>query len=127
MTWVLVGLGGAIGAMARFGAVGLAGRVFGPGFPYGTMMVNVVGSFLMGIAAAVLVLRAMPGNETLLRPFLMTGILGGFTTFSAYSLDAVSLFEEGRYEAALFYVLGSVLLSIVALLAGLALARSLIS
>lgn len=121
MNWVWVAFGGALGAMARYGVVALAARLSGTGFPYGTLTVNVAGSLAMGVAAALMMARggALPGG-----PFLMSGLLGGFTTFSAFSLDAVTLFEQGRLAAAGFYILGSVLLSVAALIAGLALTRS---
>ena len=115
----LVAAGGAIGAVMRFGVVLGAQRVFGAEFPVGTLAVNVVGSFLMGIIAAMLVDRTDPR----LVPFLMTGVLGGFTTFSAFSLDAVALWERGALGLAAIYVVASVLLSIAALVAGLAIVR----
>ena len=120
-TLLQVALGGAIGAVARY-LTGLgAARLAGAAFPYGTLTVNVLGSLLMGVLAALMLQKA--GAK--LSPFLMTGILGGFTTFSAFSLDAVSLWEKGATGAAVFYVLASVILSIGALVAGLAIARGL--
>ena len=120
---LLVGLGGALGAMARYG-VGIAAlRAFGPGFPLGVLTVNIVGSFLMGV---VVVLAAQRGL-THLSPFVMTGILGGFTTFSAFSLEAVTLWERGEAAQAALYVALSVCLSIFGLIAGLWLARTLIT
>lgn len=121
MTVVWVGLGGAIGAVLRYLSVGLAARAFGTGFPVGTLAVNIVGSFLMGIAAAYLLGRL--GERPL--AMIMPGVLGGFTTFSAFSLDAVRLFEDGRAGASVLYIMASVLLAILALLAGLWLGRSL--
>ena len=96
-------------------------RIIGPGFPLGTLTVNVVGSFLMGIVAIALLER---GHVATLVPFVMVGILGGFTTFSAFSLDAIALFEKGKLAMAAFYVFGSVGLSIMALFLGLIIARS---
>lgn len=114
-----VALGGALGASARYLTnVGML-RLAGPGFPWATVTVNIAGSFLMG--ALVIALAEVFGNRY--APFLMTGILGGFTTFSAFSLDAVTLWESGRPELAAAYVTGSVLLSIAALVAGLFIAR----
>ena len=110
-----VALGGAAGAVARHGVNIGAGRLFGPGFPVGTVVVNILGSFLMGVLVVVLAAR---GNA--LSPLLMTGLLGGFTTFSAFSLDAVTLWQRGQGAVALAYVAGSVGLSLAALLAGLA-------
>ena len=123
MNWTLaqVALGGAVGASGRY-LVGLAAiRSFGPGFPCGTVIVNVFGSFLMGVLVVVLAHL----SATRLAPLLMTGLLGGFTTFSAFSLDAVALWERGHAAAATLYVLASILLSVAAVLAGLALARNL--
>lgn len=117
----LVALGGAIGAVLRYLVILGSVRIIGTGFPMGTMIVNVVGSFIMGIAAIALLQR---GQGTFLVPFVMVGILGGFTTFSAFSLDAIVLIEKGRVASAATYVLGSVGLSIFALFAGLLFARS---
>ena len=117
-----VAIGGAIGASARYLSGAAILRAFGSGFPYGTMFVNIVGSFLMGLLAFYL-LERMDGSFAKYAPFLMTGVLGGFTTFSAYSLDALYLMERGRYAAAGFYMGGSVVLAIAALFAGIALAR----
>lgn len=114
-----VALGGALGASARYLTNVGAMRLIGPGFPWGTVIVNVLGSFVMGVL--VVVLAEFGGNR--LAPLLMTGILGGFTTFSAFSLDAVTLWERGQPEVAMGYVLGSVVLSLAALVAGLAMAR----
>lgn len=116
-----VALGGALGASARYLTGVAAVRVLGHGFPWGTLIVNVVGSFLMGLLVVVLARKG--GNE--FAPFLMTGILGGFTTFSAFSLDAATLFERGQTGAAAGYVLASVALSLAGLAAGLLLARAL--
>lgn len=112
-------LGGALGASLRYLTGKLAIRVMGPGFPWGTLTVNVLGSFLMGVL--VVALAEKGGNR--FAPLLMTGFLGGFTTFSAFSLDAVTLMERGQHVVALSYVLASVLVSIVALMAGLAVSR----
>lgn len=116
-----VALGGAIGASLRYLTTVGAMRLFGPGFPVGTLIVNVLGSFLMGVL--VVVLSHKGGMR--LAPFLMTGILGGFTTFSAFSLDAATLWERGQTTLALGYVAASVLLSLAAMAAGLIVARQL--
>ncbi|MHA6326160.1 fluoride efflux transporter CrcB [Roseivivax sp. CAU 1753] len=120
-TLIQVALGGALGAMARYLAGIAAVRALGHGFPWGTLSVNVLGSFAMGII--VVGLAHLGGNR--LSPFLMTGLLGGFTTFSAFSLDAVSLYERGAPAQAAAYVAASVILSLSALVLGLILARSL--
>ncbi|KCV82756.1 camphor resistance protein CrcB [Actibacterium atlanticum] len=118
-----VALGGAIGASGRYMTGVLATRIMGHGFPWGTLTVNVVGSFVMGALAVVLALKF----DNRFAPFLMTGVLGGFTTFSAFSLDAVTLFERGQVATAALYVITSVTLSVLALIAGLALARGVLS
>jgi CrcB protein len=115
-----VALGGAIGAALRYLTNVGALRLFGTGFPVATLVVNVAGSFLMGVLVVVLARK----GGTDLAPFLMTGILGGFTTFSAFSLDALTLWERGEALTAFTYVAASVLLSLAAIAAGLALARS---
>jgi CrcB protein len=115
-----VALGGAIGAALRYLTNVGALRLFGTGFPVATLVVNVAGSFLMGVLVVVLARK----GGTDLAPFLMTGILGGFTTFSAFSLDALTLWERGATLTAFTYVAASVLLSLAAIAAGLALARS---
>ena len=119
-----VALGGAAGASLRFLSGAMILRVMGSGFPYGTMFVNIVGSFLMGFLAFYM-LERMDGSFGRYAPFLMTGLLGGFTTFSAYSLDALYLLERGRYASASVYMGGSVLLAIGALFLGMTIARSL--
>ena len=119
---LLVALGGGVGAAARF-AVGLWSlRAFGPGFPWGTLIVNVAGSFL--IACVVEYTAARAGAGPAARLFLATGVLGGFTTISAFSLDTLALAERGATGLAAAYVLGSVLLCVGACLAGLYLTRS---
>ncbi len=117
-----VAAGGAIGASLRWFVVRWAGHALGLGFPYGTLIINVVGSLLMGIATVVMMER-LPGSWGRFAPFVMTGLLGGFTTFSAFSLDALFLIERGRNLAAATYIGGSVALSIFGLWAGLTLAR----
>ncbi|WP_149587720.1 fluoride efflux transporter CrcB [Tabrizicola flagellatus] len=118
---IQVALGGAIGASMRYLTnVGVM-RWIGPGFPYATLIVNVVGSFLMGVIVVVLSRK----GGTQYAPFLMTGILGGFTTFSAFSLDTLTLWERGDHVTAAVYVGLSVVLSLAAIVAGLAIARAL--
>ena len=112
--------GGAIGSAARY-LVGRATlRGFGPDFPYGTLTVNLVGGFAMGVLAGVLARHEAGENWRLL---LGVGVLGGFTTFSAFSLDVVTMFERGSLGMAFGYALVSVIGSIVALFAGLTLVR----
>ena len=118
-TLFFVALGGALGSVLRYLVNITLPRLFGHGFPYATMMVNVLGSFAMGVLVVVLAMKG--GNR--FAPFLMTGILGGFTTFSAFSLDAAKLVETGEVGTAAVYVLGSVGLGLAALFAGMAFAR----
>jgi len=117
-----VALGGALGAGLRYLSGSASLRLLGSGFPYGTMIVNILGSFIMGLAAFYM-LERMDGSYARFAPFMLTGVLGGFTTFSAFSLDALYLLERGRMAAALFYMGGSVALAMLALFAGIALAR----
>lgn len=118
-TLAQVALGGAIGASLRYLTGVATMRAFGPGFPWGTVAVNILGSILMGV---LVVLLAYKGG-TRLAPFLMTGLLGGFTTFSAFSLDALTLYERGQVGLAAAYVLGSVVLALAGIVLGMALAR----
>jgi len=119
-----VALGGAIGASLRYLVGVMALRLAGPGFPYATMAVNIAGSFAMGAIAVTL---ARKGGHAAWAPFVMTGVLGGFTTFSAFSLDALTLYERGQIGAAAGYVVGSVVLSLGALVLGMAVARGVLS
>ena len=122
-TLTQVALGGAIGASGRY-LTGIAVvRVIGHGFPWGTLIVNVVGSFLMGVLVVLLAHKF----GARFAPFLMTGILGGFTTFSAFSLDALTLFERDQVGLAAAYVVGTVLLTLGAILAGVFIARLVMS
>jgi fluoride exporter len=118
---LLVFLGGGLGAALRHGVNMLALRA-GTTFPYGTLCINVVGSLLMGVVVAWFAARS--GLSPSLRLFLMTGVLGGFTTFSAFSLEAALLYERGQPGLAVIYVLASVVLSIGGLFAGMALVRA---
>ncbi len=116
-----VALGGALGASGRYLTTTAVARLMGKSFPWGTMTVNVLGSFAMGVL--VVMLAHLSGNR--FAPLLMTGVLGGFTTFSAFSLDAATLYERGQVGPAAAYILASVILSVLALFAGLWFARSL--
>lgn len=122
--FLAVALGGAIGASGRHLVGMMTLRYFGPGFPWGTVAVNVLGSFAMGVMIELLALKFNATNE--LRLFLATGILGGFTTFSAFSLDVVLMMERKQMWLAGTYVSVSVFASIAALFAGLALIRSML-
>lgn len=121
---LLVAAGGAFGSVLRY-LVGLwTVRLFGPFFPWGTLLVNITGSFLIGVIADVLARKT--GAPPELRLFAITGVLGGYTTFSAFSLDAVSLFERGEAVTAAVYVGASIVLSLAAVFAGLALMRTMV-
>lgn len=120
---LLVALGGAAGSVCRH-LVGVAAlRLLGAGFPWGTLAVNVVGSFAMGVFVELLALR-LSGSQPL-RLFVATGFLGGFTTLSAFSLDTVVLWERGDTALALGYVVGTIVLSVAGLVAGLGAVRML--
>lgn len=121
-TLISVALGGAIGASARYLTNVAVVRAVGVGFPLGTMLVNVVGSFLMGVLVVVLARKG--GNVA--APFLMTGVLGGFTTFSAFSLDTLTLVERGAVGQAGLYAGLSVVLSLGAIVLGLVAARAVV-
>ncbi len=122
---LLVFLGAGIGGVLRHGVNLGCARLCGTAFPWGTLTVNVVGSLVMGLLAGWLAFRAEVAWSQSLRLFLMTGILGGFTTFSAFSLDVALLWERGDVATAAAYVIGSVVLSIGALAVGLASIRAL--
>ena len=121
MLYLIVFLGAGIGGALRHGVNVGAARMWGFGFPYGTLIVNIVGSFLMGLLAGYFAFR--PGIGQHWRLFLTTGILGGFTTFSAFSLDSALLIERHAYGLAAGYMVGSVAASVSALFFGLALFR----
>ena len=122
MSYFLVGLGGALGAMGRHWVSHMIMRMGLTGFPYGTLLVNVVGSFAIGIIIGYLA-KTTPEWGQSARLLLATGFCGGFTTFSAFSLDAFTLYERGEVLAAAGYVGLSVVLSIAALMAALALSK----
>jgi len=119
MTFLHVALGGAIGAMLRFGTGLALLRLSGPGFPVGVLSVNVLGSFLIGIFAVLSVQKGLMH----LNPLVMAGLLGGFTTFSAFSLEAFTLYERGQLGSAGLYVVLSVIGSLAALALGVWIAR----
>ncbi len=119
--WLAVGAGGAIGAMARHGVSRTAMHLLGPNFPWGTLAANIMGSFAMGLFIVWLAHRE-PATPAL-RAFLTVGMLGAFTTFSTFSLDVVTLYRDRTLMIAGAYLLASVILSVGALLGGLALGR----
>jgi len=124
MGFLIVFLGGGLGAALRHGINISAARLLGTGFPYGTLFINVVGSLAMGLIAEYFALKGhLPQHWRL---FLTTGILGGFTTFSAFSLEAALLYERGQVAGAAIYVVASVALAIAGLFAGLAIVRAIV-
>jgi fluoride exporter len=122
---LLATAGGAIGAGARYLVNMAALRLLGPAFPWATLTVNIVGSAAMGLLLAVIDMRY--GGSLQLRTFLLTGILGGFTTFSAFSMDAAALWDRGASGLAIAYIIGSVVVSILAFYGGALLARQVLS
>jgi CrcB protein len=126
-SYLLVFLGAGLGGALRHAVNVGAERAFGPAFPWGTLAVNVAGSVAMGLLAGWLALKAGEGWTQPVRLFLATGLLGGFTTFSAFSLDAVLLWERGAAGGVAVYGLASVALSIGGLVAGLFVVRVLTS
>lgn len=117
---IQVAIGGAIGAVGRYLTGVAAVRVMGHGYPWGTLTVNIVGSFLMGVLIVFLMTK---DGDLRIAPLLMTGMLGGFTTFSAFSLDALTIFERGQVGQAALYVIASVVLSLLAIFLGVMIAR----
>lgn len=124
-TLVMVALGGALGASGRY-AVGIAaGHLSRGAFPFGTFTVNIVGSFILGVLAGLMTFSWNPSPE--MRAFVVVGVLGGFTTFSAFSLDVVLMIERGRLALAAGYIAATVLLAVGGLFAGLRLTRMLLA
>lgn len=123
LNFLIVFIGGGVGSMLRHGVNVAAARLAGTAFPYGTLTVNVTGSLVMGLFAGYFAFKGDASQSW--RLFLMTGILGGYTTFSAFSLDTALLYERGEIALAVVYVLASVVVSALGLFAGLALMRQL--
>ncbi|HUZ66254.1 MAG TPA: fluoride efflux transporter CrcB [Beijerinckiaceae bacterium] len=122
--FLIVFLGAGIGGALRHGVNLASGRLFGSDFPIGTLFINVAGSLLMGLIAGWFAFRAAGGGNQSARLFLTTGMLGGFTTFSTFSLETMLLWERGQTGAAAVYVAASVLLALLGCFAGLALMRA---
>ena len=123
MNLIYVAIGGAIGAVMRYLMMILIGHNLGNDFPYSTLLVNISGSFAMGVLIGWLA-RTLPVNASDIRLFVAVGVLGGYTTFSSFSLDAITLIEEGRLFSVITYITASVLLSLIGLMAGLYLTRT---
>ena len=125
LAFLLIFVGGGFGSMLRHAVNQASAAIFGVNLPYGTLFVNITGSLAMGLIAGWFAFRGSGGQ--LLPLFLTTGILGGFTTFSAFSLDAALLWERGQSAGAVFYVAGSVTAAIIGVFAGLAIMRALLT
>ncbi|MDQ0558401.1 CrcB protein [Rhizobium mesoamericanum] len=121
---ILVAVGGAIGSVLRYYVSQWALKLAGPAFPWGTLTVNVVGCFVIGVFAEMILKRFDASPE--LRLLLITGFLGGLTTFSSFSLDAITLFERGAALSGALYIVASVGLSMAAVIGGLALMRAIL-
>ena len=121
--WVAVAAGGAIGSLVRFWLTGVMTDLTGPRFPWGTLLINVLGSFVIGLVAGITLIPARVAVHPDLRIFLMTGICGGFTTFSAFSLQTLELMQGGEVVAAMGYAAGSVVLCVTAAFGGWMLGR----
>jgi CrcB protein len=118
MAYVWVAIGGALGSLARFGLVNVVVRAAGAAFPWGTLLVNASGSFVIGLLAALLTTEGKPLVVGDSRAFLMVGVLGGFTTFSSFSLETLSLARGGAWAAAGANVAASIVLCLVAVWIG---------
>ncbi len=122
---LFIAAGGAMGAVGRYAVMVGASQWLGVGFPYGTVIINVVGSFLLGALIEVMALTWSASEE--MRVFLVVGVLGAFTTFSSFSMDTVVLMQRGELSLAALYVAGSVILTVAGFFAGLALFRFIIT
>ena len=120
-----IALGGAFGSVFRYLMMSGVGHIMHAGFPYGTLVVNVLGSFVLGSLIEVLAISWSPGQE--MRGFLVVGVLGSFTTFSTFSLDAVYLIERGELTTAGGYIALSVILSIIGVFAGMIFFRQILT
>lgn len=122
-TWFAVAAGGALGSVARFWLAGAVAALTGPRFPWGTLLINILGSFVIGGVAGLTMTPARMAMHADLRIFLMVGICGGFTTFSAFSLQLLELLQTGYVVAGLLYGAGSVLLCLLVVWLGWSLGR----
>ena len=120
--YLLVGIGGALGSVARYGSGVLVGRMWSSSFPLATLLINIAGSLAMGLFIGYLA-RTTPAWQADARLFVAVGVLGGFTTFSAFSLDAIALIERGEIVQSAIYIVGSVTIAILALYIGMQLMR----
>lgn len=118
MTYLWVGIGGALGSIARYSCASLAVRWLGPAFPWGTLFVNVTGSFVIGLLASLVTAHGRAAVTGDMRAFLLVGVLGGFTTFSSFSLDTLNAARTGAWLTAGANVVGSVVLCLTAVWLG---------
>ena len=123
MQWIMIALGGALGSVARYAAVAYITPLLNYRFPLGTFVVNLSGSFLIGLAYVLLVEKNILAAEW--RLFFITGILGGFTTFSAFSLEMLQMWQEGHIAQSIFYAASSVVLGLLCAYAGMLLTQKL--
>jgi len=123
--YLLVAIGGAIGSVLRYGAGVAVGSVFRNPFPLGTLLINIIGSLVMGLFVG-LMARTLPAWQNDARLFFAVGVLGGFTTFSAFSLETALLYERGEMLAAGLYMIASAVLAVAGLFAGLYVIRSIV-
>ena len=121
MHYLWVGIGGFVGANARYILGRLIGHHLGPAFPWSTALVNMSGAFLIGIIVTILTDRGIP--DPMWRQLVVVGFLGGYTTFSSYTIEAITMIQEGRWLSALGYILGSNVLGLLACLGGIWVAR----
>jgi fluoride exporter len=121
--YLAVAVGGAMGSVARFWLAGVMTTLTGPRFPWGTLLINVVGSFVIGLVAAATLTPERIAMHPTMRVFLMTGVCGGFTTFSAFSLQTLELMQGGELVPAFGYAVGSVVLCVIATYCGWLLGR----
>jgi CrcB protein len=121
--WIAVAVGGAMGSVARFWLASAMTVLTGPRFPWGTLLINVLGSFVIGLVAGLTLTPARVSMPQDIRIFLMTGVCGGFTTFSAFSLQTLELLQNGDVVPAFGYAIGSVVLCVIATYCGWLLGR----
>ncbi len=125
MELIAIAIGGALGAMARFSLGNLVNDLLGTQFPYGILLINVLGSFLIGVCFELMVEDSI--FPPVYRSLVMVGFLGAFTTFSTFSMQVVGLLEAGRFGAVMIYIVGSVVLSVIGVILGIFVCRQLTS
>lgn len=123
MQFLWIGIGGFLGANARFLLGQEIGRRLGTSFPYGTMTINILGSLVIGVVFTLLTDRIVA--DPFWRQLIVIGFLGGFTTFSSYAMETITLLQDGRWSSALLYVMGNNVIGLLACAAGVSIARAL--